>query len=271
MRGGASAEVINYSALAEDLASHGYFVVGFDAPGLTHLVVFPDGRTVARAPENDLEAVSGPELNRRAQSLLDAWTADIGHVLERLERWNIENEKFAGRLNMMRVGVFGHSFGGATSAKFCAQDPRCTAGVDIDGALFGSVLREGIHKPFLFLLSGKGDFSSPEEVRRFEADIQSVYDRLPPDGRLRLSIRGTNHFMFSDDGALLKSQLVRGVLRTFGMLGLDGRRQLAVTAYCVSSFFDAYLKGAGSSLPPNIPSPLYPEVQAIAAPAAIQR
>src|SRR6267143_1928066 len=32
MRAGASLEVWNYSALAEDLASHGYVVVGFDAP-----------------------------------------------------------------------------------------------------------------------------------------------------------------------------------------------------------------------------------------------
>src|SRR5207247_2046796 len=32
MRGGASAPVMNYSTLAEDLASHGYVVVGFDAP-----------------------------------------------------------------------------------------------------------------------------------------------------------------------------------------------------------------------------------------------
>ena len=32
MRGGASLEVWNYSTLAEDLASHGYIVVGFDAP-----------------------------------------------------------------------------------------------------------------------------------------------------------------------------------------------------------------------------------------------
>jgi hypothetical protein len=55
---------------------------------------------------------------------------------------------------------------------------------------------------------------------------------------------------------------VKGTLRTFGVLGIDGRRQLAVTAYCVHSFFDAHLKGAsGSRL--NISHPLYPEIQVI--------
>jgi len=47
-----------------------------------------------------------------------------------------------------------------------------------------------------------------------------------------------------------------------GILGIDGRRQLAVTAYCVHSFFDAYLKGPGVSRL-KISSPLYPEVQVL--------
>src|SRR5262249_27006061 len=117
-----------------------------------------------------------------------------------------------------------------------------------------------IHKPFMFLL---GDHGAPSDLesRQIEADIQSIYDRLPADGRLRIVIRGANHFTFSDDGALLKSSAVRGVLRAVGKLGIDGPRQLAVTSYCVRSFFDAYLKGPRVSLP-KLASPLYPEIQA---------
>jgi predicted dienelactone hydrolase len=36
MRAGASAGVVGYSTLAEDLASHGYIIVGFDAPHRTN-------------------------------------------------------------------------------------------------------------------------------------------------------------------------------------------------------------------------------------------
>ncbi len=92
--------------------------------------------------------------------------------------------------------------------------------------------------------------------------MQSIYDRLPPEGRLRISIRGANHFTFSDDGALLKSYVVRGALRVFCKLGIDGRRQLAVTTYCMHTFFDAYLKGTSVS-PLNLSSPLYPEIQVL--------
>ncbi len=264
MRAGASAPVMNYSTLAEDLASHGYVVVGFDAPYRTGQVVFPDGRVIARRPENNPELFSGEDLTRLANKLLAAWSADTAFVLDQLARLNASDAsgKFAGRLDMTRVGVFGHSFGGATAAQFCSQDSRCKAGIDVDGSLHGSVIQAGIHKPFMFLLSDHGDFSSDAETRQIQADIQSVYDRLPANGRLRVAIRGANHFTFSDDGALLKSRILLGVLRVLGMLGINGRRQLAVTTYCVHTFFDAYLKGSrGSRL--NLSSPLYPEIQVI--------
>jgi dienelactone hydrolase len=264
MRAGASLGVMNYSTLAEDLASHGYVVVGFDAPYRTIEVVFPDGRVIARRPENNPELFSGEELTRVANKLLAAWSADIAFVLDRLEQLNASDAsgKFKGRLDMARVGIFGHSFGGATAAQFCSQDSRCKAGIDVDGSLHGSVIQAGIHKPFMFLLSDHGDFSSDTEICQIRADIQSVYDRLPADGRLRIAIRGANHFTFSDDGALLKSGFVRVVLRLSGMLGIDGRRQLAVTAYCVHSFFDAYLMGASASRL-KTSSPLYPEIQVL--------
>lgn len=266
MRAGASAEVWNYSTLAEDLASHGYVVVGFDAPYRTHVVVFPDGRVMTRRPENDPELCLeelGQEKARCVDKLLAAWSADIAFVLDRLEGLNTSDAsgKFTGRLDMSRVGVFGHSFGGATAAQFCHDDARCKAGIDLDGAPFGSVVREGLHQPFMFVLTDQIHSSDPE-TREVLGNIQSIYDRLPADGRVRIAIRGANHFLFSDDGALLKSHIVVGTLRRLGILGIDGRRQLAVTVYCVHSFFDAYLKG--KSVPPlKISSPLYPEIEVL--------
>ncbi|MDP9225642.1 MAG: dienelactone hydrolase family protein [Actinomycetota bacterium] len=266
MRAGASAEVANYSTLAEDLASHGYVVVGFDAPYRTNVVVFPDGRVIRRRPENNPELCLGQEQAQQARcvnGLLTAWTADIAFVLDRLERLNASDAsgKFTGRLDMTRVGVFGHSFGGATAAQFCHEGSRCKAGIDVDGAPHGSVIQAGLQQPFLFLLSDHGH-SSDADSRQIEANIQSIYGRLPLNGRLRIAIRGANHFLFSDDGALLKSHIVMRTLRVLGILRIDGRRQLAVTAYCVHRFFDAYLKGTGVSRL-KVSSPLYPEIEVL--------
>ncbi len=249
MRTGGAALTTDYTALAEDLASHGYVVVGFDAPFRTWVVVLPDGRVIARAPENNLDLVSGPQADERANTLVRAWTADTGFVVDQLERLNASDPsgKFLGRLDMQRVGAFGHSLGGATALLFCHDDSRCKAGIDVDGAPLGSVSAEGVTQPFMFLLSDhKGESSdaeTPDAIRQAGANIRSIYDRLPSGGRLQIMIRGANHYMFSD-GAMLKSPLAMRAMRTLGILRLDGRRQVAVTARCISTFFDVYLKGA---------------------------
>jgi len=266
MRAGASLEVVNYSTLAEDLASHGYVVVGFDAPYRSYTVAFPDGRVMRRTPENNPENCLGgtaAEEDRCADRLLKAWTSDMSFVLDRLQELNDvrEGTEFAGRLDLTRVGAFGHSFGGAATALFCLRDSRCQAGVDVDGAPHGEVIQKGLKQPFAFLLSDHSH-EPIAETSQVQADMQSIYERLPPETRLRLTIRGANHFTFTDDGALLKSHLVMGFFRATGRLGMSGRRQLEVTSYCLRSFFDAHLKGT-KDLPTKIPSPVYPEIQVV--------
>lgn len=266
MRAGASLEVANYSSLAEELASHGYVVVGVDAPYRTGIVSFPDGRIIKRIPQNNPEAClekTGQERDRCASRLLTVWSLDIAYVLDRLAELNTSDPsgKFTAKLDMSRVGVFGHSFGGAQATQFCSEDSRCKAAIDLDGAPHGSVIQTGIKRPFMFLLSDHSRESDPQ-TQQIKADIQSIYERIPANERLYVWIRGSNHFTFSDDGAVLKSHLSRGVLRALGKLGIDGDHQIAVTRYCLRTFFDAYLKKSSGS-PPEMSSPLYPEIQVL--------
>jgi hypothetical protein len=51
------------------------------------------------------------------------------------------------------------------------------------------------------------------------------------------------------------------VLRILGMVRIDGRRQVAVTARFIVTFFDVYLKGASASELQRQPE--YPEVEYI--------
>src|ERR1700716_4074203 len=252
MRAGLAALTTDYTSLAEDLASHGYVVVGFDAPYRSFVAVFPDGRVIARAPQNNADLLGGPAQEQLANKLLQAWSADMGFALDQLERLNRldPSGRFLGRLDMQRVGVFGHSLGGATALQFCHDDSRCKAGIDVDGAPLGSVVADGVTEPFMFLLSdhrGESDAGQPEAIRQAGANIHSIFDRLPSDHRLMIMIRGGSHYMFSDDGAMLKSPLVMRVLRTVGVVRLDGRRQVALTAHYISTFFDVYLKGTPAS------------------------
>jgi dienelactone hydrolase len=266
MRAGLAALTTDYTALAEDLASHGYVVVGFDAPYRTIVVVLPDGRVIERAPQNDADLLSGAQQEQLANKLVQTWSADMGFALDQLEKLNTSDPpgSFLGRLDMQRVGVFGHSLGGATALQFCHDDSRCKAGIDVDGAPLGSVIAEGVTQPFMFLLSdhrgeSDSDASQPEAIRHAGANIHSIYDRLPSDRRLMIVIRGAGHYMFSDDGAMLKSPLVMRVMRSLGIVPLDGRRQVAVTEHYISTFFDVYLKATPASKLQSQPE--YPEIE----------
>jgi len=264
MRAGLAALTTDYTTLAEDLASHGYVVVGFDAPYRSFVVVFPDGKVIARAPQNNADLLDGPQKEQLANKLLQAWSADMGFALDHLEQLNASDPsgRFLGRLDMQRIGVFGHSLGGATALQFCHDDSRCKAGIDVDGAPLGSVVADGVTQPFMFLLSdhkGESDADEPEAIRQAGANIHSIYDRLPSDRRLMIRIRGANHYMFSGDGAMLKSPLVMRVLRTVGAVRLDGRRQVALTAHYISTFFDVYVKGVPASQLKSQPE--YPEIE----------
>ena len=261
MRAGGGALTTDYTTLAEDLASHGYIVVGFDAPYRTSMVVFPDGRVVTRPPADNPENLSSSEANRLIDRLLPMWTSDTRFVVSKLQRLNGADPsgRFSGRLDLQRLGMFGHSFGGAQALQFCRDDARCKAGIDIDGAPFGSVVQEGLKQPFMFILSDHSREMSDPAGRQIMADIQSIYSRLP-NGRLLITIRGAHHFSFSDQ-ALLKSQYLIKALSTVAGFGkLDSRRGLAITSAYVHTFFDVYLKGEPATLLTDLSSQ-YPEVK----------
>jgi len=244
MRAGGGALTTDFTTLAEDLASHGYFVVGFDAPYRTGIIVLPDNRVITRPPANDPEDLSPDQAERLIDRLLPMWTSDTKFVVTQLEKLNTADPsgRFTGRLDMQRLGMFGHSFGGATALQFCHEDSRCKAGIDIDGAPYGSVVQEGLKQPFMFMLSDHSRDLADPASRQIHTNLQSIYDRLP-NGRLFITIRGANHFSFGDQ-MLLKSHYVIGMMRKLGFGSLEGRRGLAITTDYVHTFFNVYLKGA---------------------------
>ena len=245
-RSGIGALAFQYTTLLEDLASHGYIVVGADTPYSTSVVVMPDGRvihkTVAGNPGD--APISQKERERLAQSLIGVWTADTRFLLDEVARMNERDPsgRFTGRIDLGAVGLAGHSFGGATAAQLCHDDGRCRAGIDLDGRLFGSVVREGIGQPFLFLLSDHGvTWTSPD--CRICAEIRSAAKRAPAD-KLIVTLLGAHHFSFGDQ-ALTQSRILRSVLVALGGQGrLDPRTGLATATRYVREFFDVHLRGA---------------------------
>ncbi|HUZ04246.1 MAG TPA: hypothetical protein VMU62_02725 [Acidobacteriaceae bacterium] len=255
MRAGLAVETAEYTSLAEDLASHGYVVVGFDAPYRSSVVVFPDGRVIARTPQNNADLFSGSQQTKLAIRLTQAWSADTSFALDRLEDLNATDPtgRFKGRLDLTKVGVFGHSLGGATALQFCHDDVRCKLGVDVDGAPLGSSIADGVRQPFLFLLSDHSR-EPKADTGPVEGDIRSIYDRLPEDRRLWIVLRGSEHFGFMD-----LTPLPLHVAHFLNIVPLGGKRQIAITRGCLLTFFNAYLKGEPASTLQSLSQ--YPEVE----------
>jgi dienelactone hydrolase len=264
LRAGGGALSSDYTTLAEDLASHGYIVVSFDAPYRTVITAFPDGRVATRAAGGDFDGMPSSTTSTTqhlATQLMSVWIADLKFVLDQLQELNANDPtgRFEGKFDMQKVGIAGHSLGGATAAQFCHDDPRCAAGIDIDGMPFGNVIRDGLHQPFFFLMSdhSKELGSEPQTVER---NIESIYDHVPEGKRWGLTIRGANHFTFSDQ-MFTKSPILMFFLGRAGVMGsLEKRRGLAITGACVHTFFDVYLKGAPAEEMNSLPG-LYPELK----------
>jgi len=245
-RSGIGALALAYTTILEDLVSHGYIVVGADAPYSTCVVALPDGRVIHKTDAgNPGDApISEAERNRLLEALLPVWTADTRFLLDQVARLNAADPsgRFTGRIDLGAVGVAGHSFGGAAAAQFCHDDNRCRAGIDLDGALHGSVVQEGIGKPFLFLLSDHGDAMSSPDREIFE-QLRSVSHHDPTD-TLIVTLIGAHHFSFSDD-PLTESRILRSILVALGgpFGGLEPRSGLASTTRYLSEFFEVHLRG----------------------------
>lgn len=243
MRAGAAAEIASYSSLAEDLASHGYIVVGFDAPYRSTMVVFPDGRNIARTSQNNADLLSGEQQKQLGIKLVQAWSSDMRFALDQLNELNASDpsDRFKGRLDLARVGVFGHSLGGATALQFCDDDSQCIAGADVDGAPLGSVVKDGVKQPFLFLLSDHSR-EPKSETAPVIADLHSIYDRLPADRRLWIALKGAGHYGFTD-----LTVLPLHIAHFLNIVPMSDKRQIEITRDCLRAFFDVYLKGAPPS------------------------
>lgn len=229
-RAGGGGGALGFTSMFEELASRGYVVVALEGG--------TGGNPEACVGRADEDAC--------ATKLINTAVTAMGSAIDQLATVSSNDPLLGGHLDLKSLGVFGHSFGGAQSLAFCAADARCTAGVNIDGRLFGSLERSTVTVPFMWLLSDHGS-AQDSASRQIMAQIQSVYERQPASNRIRVVIRGANHFTFSEDGAMLKSGVLRGIMRLSGILGIGGRRQVEVASYAVGSFFDAWLRHAGDA------------------------
>ena len=260
-----------YTSILEDLASHGYIVVGIDHTYSNLVSIFPGNRVVKfEIPEEDKSGIIGvpdecpiDEAKRLEGETagLNSWVQDVQFVLDQLEKINKcdPQQLFTSKFDFSRIGIFGHSWGGATAAQMCRIDSRCKAGINIDGSLRGTDAEIPFNKPFMILLGSKtfelGNYP-PEKMlaqmkmTKSEFDklcasmreptlrsFENLFNNLTNDAYL-IFLKNATHGTFSDYPFLLP-KLEPDVIAP--LKGIEITRKLVV------DFFDVYLKNKDRS------------------------
>jgi len=191
--------------LGRHWAAHGYVAVFLQHPGSDESIwkdLPPARRALA------MQAAASP-----ANFL--ARVQDVPAVLDQLTAWQrLPEHPLAGRLDLQRVGMSGHSFGAVTTQAVCGQtlprggarftDPRLKAAVIFSpstparadpASAFGQV-----RLPWL-LMTGTNDIARIGGATIGTGDMASrlaVYPALPPGGKYELVLHEASHFAFTD-------------------------------------------------------------------------
>ena len=219
------------TSLAEDLASHGNVVVLVDHTYENVATTFPDGRVTGCVACGNYDIPFW-------QKLQQGRATDVSFVLDELTG---PNPKWRGSnlIDPARIGMTGHSVGGASTVNAMVTDSRIKAGMDIDGTTIEDLLvAPGLDRPFMFL--GRANMYTPgtgDESDSWARDWAQL-----TGWKRWMVVAGMAHPSFTDIG-LVGEQL-----------GLDfgadtpAARGQAITATYVRAFFDLHLRGKASPL-----------------------
>ncbi|WP_199613646.1 alpha/beta hydrolase family protein [Paenibacillus alkalitolerans] len=200
--------------LVEELASHGYIVVGVDHPYHSIATVFPDGRSALL----DKNTPNMLDIEGSDKFIRDVWVPDSRFVVNELITINGKDRYglLTGKMDLERIGAVGHSFGGAEAVQLLVLEGRIKAGINMDGTLFGSDFpAEGLHKPLLYMNTDDDRWEEglrlpppPKDIleqlgitaEQFEQLKTTIADRRKSiyEHAHILTLHGAKHMSFSD-------------------------------------------------------------------------
>ncbi len=225
------------TVLSEELASRGYLVAAVDHAYESAAATFPGGRLLPCVACEKYKETGMP-------AVAEGRARDLSFATDEL---TAPTSPYAALIDAGRIGVAGHSVGGATAVPAMAADPRFRAGANLDGGFFVDVPASGLDgRPFLML--GTQTTHSPGN---------ETWDRTWRNltGWKRwLTVTDAGHFTFTDL-PVLASQL--GI--TDPMAPLSGRRSGEITRTYLSAFFDLHLRHIPQPVLTG-PTPANPEV-----------
>jgi predicted dienelactone hydrolase len=237
----------------ETLASLGYVVASADHAYGALATVYPDGRVAYMEPEAMDGDGSEASSKAAAEALVRVYADDVAFVLDQIAKLNVFDPagRFSGKLDLERVGIFGHSTGGGAAVRFCTTDRRCQAVLGMDAwvePVPDPMIDGGLGQP-LFIMN-----SEVWEGRENAMRQRILYEQSAAE-RYWASAEGTWHYDF------VMVPTISPLAHTLGMKGpLAATRVVEINNRYLAAFFGRHLRGEHAPLLDGSPD-AYPEVR----------
>ncbi len=237
----------------KELASNGYVVGSIDHTYHSFYTKQTDGKSIVTNMEflNDAIAVQNGDYDEeKTYALSQEWINirmnDVNLVLEDIMNNinNAEADEVYKRINPEKIGLFGHSLGGATAAELGRQRSDIDAVVVIDGTMLGekvgfkdgkSVLNSTPYPiPILNIYNEAHYKEATQDKKNYENMVATAHG---VDAR-EVVIKGSGHLNFTD--LPLLSPFLASLL---GTGEVDSRYCIQTMNQITLDYFNYYLKG----------------------------
>ena len=254
-----------------ELASNGYVVAALDHPHHAFFTKDTGGKTVIVDMDfmNTALTLNSDIGAEKLYGLYTDWmalrTADMGFAVDEIKAaaaagsvdacWHVSDKMADGVLAALaltdetKIGLMGHSMGGATSVELGRTRDDIMAVIDLDGTMLGEyagvkdgelIVRSDPYTVPVLEFNNWGSYNDTEEYTAQGGLHPNVELMKRASAGFSVAVRGTEHMDFTDL-PLLSPFLGK-------MLG-SGERDTAETMEIVNSlvlgFFNTYLKGEG--------------------------
>ncbi|KAJ5103111.1 PAF acetylhydrolase family protein [Penicillium argentinense] len=239
-----------YTLLLREIASNGLAIVSVDHPYDAEIIEYPDGHTV-------LGKLSNISTEYEIEPVLNVRVEDMTFLLDQLHTHKTLHQIFPlsknpHLLSLTNVTIMGHSLGGATAAQTLLLDNRFAGAINLDGTLWGSVVKKGLDKPFML-------FGHTNKTQATDPSWKALWPRLK-GWKIELELAQSEHYTFSDYPILLDAVNIADAARRafqarIGTIGALRARDaiveftVAAVRYFVNEELGEILRGPSEAWP----------------------
>lgn len=261
---GYGSKATGYYALLTELASQGYIIINMNHTFESLGVQFPDGREVyfdyefqRRISDGGMEPmepliaafkdgldyksrhpiVQKAVTNFYERESVDRWARDMITVMDELEQWN-QKGFLKGKIDLNKIGVFGHSNGGGSAGKVPLLDTRVKAAANLDGITWGNLIDTTYQIPFLYI---SADWPAEHE------DVNShIYINKSTDYFYETKLLQSGHPNFMDIPFMIPVNALAGTGT------IDPYEGMEIVTNLTTAFFDKHLKNEPEADPEQV-------------------